>query len=56
MLGTTEFLNCSLEKEALFCLHGDISMVIAVPAESPNQETKPTDSHTEPKQDDKSLS
>ena len=56
MLGMTEFLNCSLEKEALFRPHGDVSTVIAVFAESPNQEAKPTDSHTEPKQDDRSLS
>lgn len=55
MLGMTEFLNCSLENVALFRMHGDISTVIAVSAESPNQETKPTDSHTESKQDDRSL-
>lgn len=40
MLGMTEFLNCSLENVALFRLHGDISMVIVVSAESPNQRVK----------------
>lgn len=40
MLCMTEFLNCSLENVALFRLHGDISTVIAVSAESPNQRVK----------------